>query len=406
MMRKSLGVLAATGLLATAAAAPAVAQDSRVVTIPEGDPIKLGMMFVTSGANAVLGEDQVIGVEVAAEDRGQLLGHDIELVLQDSLCTPEGGAQAAQALTSDPDIIGIVGPTCSGAVDGAAQIITEAGLTHVSGSATSPPLTNPDREDRLDGFLRTAWNDTVQGKLVAEYVFNELGLSKAATIHDGSIYAESLVGVFADEFEALGGEITLATAVNDGQTDMVQALTNVAESGPELLYFPIFTDEGGFIVDQSADVSGMEDVVLFGSDGLFSLAFIEAAGPGVEGMYISASNFDLLADTYPAMLERYLEVGNVDQPLAPFHGHTYDAANIIFDAVEEVGVVGDDGSLTIDLAELRSAIYATTDHPGVTGTLTCTESGDCGAAIIGVYQVGAETVEDEVFPPTLVWPAE
>ena len=401
-MRKSLGVLAAAGLLATAAAAPATAQDSRVVTIPDGEPIKLGMMFVTSGANAVLGEDQQIGVEVAAEDRGELLGHEIDLVLQDSLCTPEGGAQAAQALTSDPDLVAVVGPTCSGAVDGAAQIINEAGLTAISGSATSPPLTSADREDRFDGFLRTAWNDQVQGKLVAEYVMNELGLTKAATIHDGSIYAESLVGVFGEEFEALGGEVTLATAVNLGQTDMIQVLTNVAESGPELVYFPIFTAEGGFIVDQAADVSGLEGVTLFGSDGLFSMAFVEAAGPNVEGMYLSASNFDLLADTYPAMLERYLEVGNVDQPLAPFHGHTYDAANIIMDAIEEVGVVGDDGSVSIDLDELRAAIYATTDHPGVTGTLSCTETGDCGAPIIGVYRVGPETVEDEVFPPELV----
>ena len=401
-MRKSLGVLAATGLLATIAAVPTAAQDSRVVTIPDGEPIKLGMMFVTSGANAALGEDQAIGVEVAKEDRGELLGHEIELVLQDSLCTVEGGALAAQALASDPDIIGVVGPTCSGAVDGGAQIITEAGLTHISGSATSPPLTFADRDARFDGFLRTAWNDAFQGAVVADFVVNDLGLTKVATIHDGSIYAESLVNVFADELEARGGEITLATAVNDGQTDMVQVLTNVAESEPELLYFPIFIDEGGFIVDQVADVAGMEDVVLFSSDGVFSPKFIDAAGPNAEGMYISASNFDLLADTYQAMLERYLEVGNVDQPLATFHGHTYDAANIIFNAVEDVGVVGEDGSLTIDLGLLRSAIFATTDHPGVTGTLSCTESGDCGASIIGIYQVGAETVEDGVFPPQLV----
>ncbi len=119
-------------------------------------------------------------------------------------------------------------------------------------------------------------------------------------------------------------------------------------------------------------------------------------------MYLSASNFELLADTYPAMLERYFEIGNIDQPLATFHGHTYDAANIVLDAVEKVGVVNDDGSVSIDLGELRSAIYATTDHPGVTGTLSCTENGDCGAPIVGVYQVGAEVVEDGVWPPELV----
>lgn len=407
MMRRSLGVLAATGLLATAAAAPAAAQDSRVVTIPDGEPIKVGAMFVLSGANAVLGDDMVFGIRVAVEDRdGELLGRDIELVIQDSLCSPEGGAQAAQALTSDPDIIGIIGPACSGAVDGAAQIITESGLTHISGSATAPALTFPDRDARFDGFLRTAWSDAIQGAVIAEFVANELGVTRAATIHDGSIYAESLTEVFAEEFEALGGEITLATAVNEGQTDMNAVLTNVAESEPELIYMPVFTDEGGFLVDQHADISGLEDVILFGSDGLFSLDFVEAAGPAVEGMYLSAPNFDLLADRYDAMLEGYLDLAGVDSPLQSFHAHVYDAINILLDAVEQVAVENEDGSLSIDLGELRSAIYATQDFPGVTGTLSCSEDGDCGAAIIGVYRVGADTVEDEVFPPELVYPTE
>ena len=363
MMRRSLGALAAAGLLASAAT-PVAAQDSRVLTIPAGEPIKVGAMFVLSGANAVLGEDMVIGIETAVEDRGgEILGRDIELVIQDSLCTPEGGAQAAQALTSDPDIVGIIGPACSGAADGAAQIVTESGLTHISGSATAPALTFPDRDARFDGFLRTAWSDAVQGKVVAEYVFNELGLTKAATIHDGSIYAESLTQVFGDEFEALGGEITLATAVSDGQTDMNAVLTNVAVSEPELIYMPVFTDEGGFLVDQHDDIAGLEDVVLFGSDGLFSLDFVEAAGPAVEGMYLSAPNFSLLSDRYDAMLQSYLDLSGYDSPLQSFHGHVYDAINILFAAVEQVAVENDDGSLSIDLGELRSAIYATTRLP-------------------------------------------
>ena len=37
-MRRSLGTLAAAGLLASAIAAPALAQDSKVVTVPAGEP--------------------------------------------------------------------------------------------------------------------------------------------------------------------------------------------------------------------------------------------------------------------------------------------------------------------------------------------------------------------------------
>jgi len=407
MMRRSLSVLAAAGLLATAVAAPAAAQDSKVITIPDGEDIKVGAMFVLSGANAVLGEDMVYGIEAAVEDRGgELLGHEIKLVVQDSLCTPEGGAQAAQVLASDPDMVGLIGPACSGATDGAAQIVTEAGLTHISGSATAPELTFPDRDTRFDGFLRTAFTDAIQGQVIASYVANDLGLTKIATIHDGSIYSEGLTRVVADEFAKLGGEVTLATAINDGQTDMNAVLTNVAESEPELLYIPVFTDEGGFLVDQSADIAGLEDVILFGSDGLFSLDFVEASGDAVEGMYLASPNFGLFAETYADMLETYLDISGLDSPLQSFHAQVYDAINILFAAIEQVAVENDDGSLSIDLAELRSAIYGTTDFPGVTGTLSCTESGDCGAQVIAIYQVGPETIEDEVWPPAVVFPTE
>ena len=304
-MRKTLGVAVATGLLATAVAAPAVAQDSKVINIPEGEPITLGVYQVLSGPNAVLGQDMVYGIEVAVEDRGgEILGHEIELNIQDELCTVEGGAQAALALANDPTVVGVVGSSCSDATVGGVQTITEAGLTAISGSATRPSLTEPDRGPEYDGFLRTAWSDAIQGKFVADFVSGELGLTKAATIHAGDPYSSGLVDDFTRFFTALGGEITLAEAVSDGQTDMSPVLTNVAAGEPQIVYFPIFTDEGGFIADQAGNVTGLEDVALMGSDGLFSLDFVDAAGPNVEGMYISSPPQDL-GEIYDNMVERY-----------------------------------------------------------------------------------------------------
>jgi ABC-type branched-subunit amino acid transport system substrate-binding protein len=36
---------------------------------------------------------------------------------------------------------------------------------------------------------------------------------------------------------------------------------------------------------------------------------------------------------------------------------------------------------------LRDAIYATKDFKGITGNLSCSPSGDCGAPVIAVYQI-------------------
>jgi branched-chain amino acid transport system substrate-binding protein len=405
MMRRSLGVIAAAGLLATIAA-PVAAQDSKVVTIPDGEPVKLGVFQVLSGPNAVLGQDMVYGIEVAVADRdGEILGHEIELLVQDELCTVEGGAQAALAIASDPTVVGVIGSSCSDATVGGIQTITEAGLTTISSSATRPAFTEPTRGPEYAGFLRTAWSDAIQGKFVAEFA-QSLGVTKAATIHDGSAYAEALVGVFEDEFTALGGEITISEAVSAGQTDMNPVLTNVAQSAPELIYFPVFTAEGGYIADQHDDVAGLEDVILVGSDGLFSLDFVKAAGPAVEGMYLSSPNFGAFEESYADLVEKYLEISGLDSPLQAFHAHAYDAASIMLDTIAQVAVENEDGSLSVDLGALREALYATTDYPGVTGSLTCTENGDCSAPIIAVYQVGPDTIESDVWPPAVVWTPE
>jgi hypothetical protein len=81
-----------------------------VVEIQEGDPIHIVFWGVLSGADASLGVDAQRGVEIAIDDRGgQLLGRDIEMTSQDGLCTPEGGATAAQAIAADTTVVGLIG---------------------------------------------------------------------------------------------------------------------------------------------------------------------------------------------------------------------------------------------------------------------------------------------------------
>jgi branched-chain amino acid transport system substrate-binding protein len=50
-------------------------------------------------------------------------------------------------------------------------------------------------------------------------------------------------------------------------------------------------------------------------------------------------------------------------------------------------VVEADGTIYVPRQALRDAIYATTDFAGITGTLSCSEFGDCGAPVIAVYQI-------------------
>jgi branched-chain amino acid transport system substrate-binding protein len=65
-------------------------------------------MLTISGATAFLGEDSRGGIEIAIDDRGgELLGHDILLTGEDTLCSAEGGQTAGTKVSSDPTIVGV-----------------------------------------------------------------------------------------------------------------------------------------------------------------------------------------------------------------------------------------------------------------------------------------------------------
>jgi len=92
------------------------------------------------------------------------------------------------------------------------------------------------------------------------------------------------------------------------------------------------------------------------------------------------------------------------KPISAFHAHAYDAANILFAAIEKVAVKGSDGTLYIGKGALRDAIFATKDFAGITGILSCSASGDCGAPLIAMYQISARETGGEWPPEAPVWP--
>lgn len=357
------------------------------VDIAAGEPVHVAYWGVLSGADGTLGEDSKRGVEIAIDDMGGTFhGHDILLTTEDALCTPDGGATAATKLATDSSIVALIGSSCSDETVGGIATITNAGLTTISPSNTRPALSDPNRGPDYDGYLRTAHSDAFQGKAVADFAYNVLGARKAATIHDGSAYAEALQQVFVDNFVALGGEVTAQEAVAKDATDMRPVLTTIAAGAPDFLYYPVFVAAGGYITAQVREIAGLENVAIAGSDGIFTPDFIEAGGANTEGMYLSSPDFSLFPAGYAAFIEKH-QAKYGEAPLSIFHAHAYDATNIIFAALESVVVEDADGTLHVGRQALRDAIYATTAFPGITGTLSCSPSGDCGAPVIAVYQI-------------------
>ena len=375
------------------------------VEIAPGGPVVVGVMQVLSGDLRTIGLDQVRGVELAvAACSGEVLGHPVELVFEDSQCTKGGGSTAALKLAADPRIAGVVGPTCSGAAVGAAEIFSDSGMVLVSGSSTAPSLTSVGGLaglDRHDFFLRTAQNGAELGRAAAVFAWEELGVARAAVINDGDEYTRGLTGEFKRSFQEFGGLIVLDAAVNKGDVDMLPVLRAVFESNAEFLFCPVFRPEGDYLVLQGAASHDLDKVAVMSSDGLFLDEFLQSAGESAQGMYFVLPDLPA-GEAYEEFVRSYRERYG-EPPSTSYHANTGDAASILFAAIEAVALQGKDGSLLIGRRALRDALFATRDFPGVTGAVTCDEFGDCARARSKVVRLDDWTAGKEALAGNVVF---
>ncbi len=387
-----------SGLLATgsyvvpqapAASMGPVTDPIGVAQVGPGQPVTIAYWLVTSGPDGSLGTDTKRGIELAIDDmKGKLLGHDIKLIGEDSGCNAEGGQTAATKIAANTAVVAAIGSSCSSEAVPGAPILWKAGIVTVSPSNTAPKLTDPARGPDYDGYLRVVHNDKVQGLVGATFARKVLKVAKAATIHDGSPYAEGLANAFAENFKKQGGSITGQEAISPTDTDMKPVLTRIASGKPDLVYYPIFIAAGGFVTRQAREIEGLKNTKLMGADGLLAPDFAKAAGDSARGMYLSSPDLtpDALGPRYAKEFLPKYEKKYGEKPIAGFHAHGYDAANVLFAAIQKVAK-SQGGSLYIGRKALRDALFATKGFPGITGTLTCNPYGDCADPHIAVYQI-------------------
>jgi len=348
------------------------------VAIGAGKGLKIATMLTMSGPNQAYGIDSMRGVQIAIDDIGNVLGHPIELVQEDEQCSEQGGRDAATRLAADPNIIGVIGATCSSSSVGAAKILSNAKFAMISPSSTAPSLTDPALHEA--GFFRSIYNDKAQGKAVAEFAYTVLGMRRMVTFHDGTAYPKQLQQAACDSFKQLGGDCILQIDLSSGQ-NISTVLKNAAALNPDVLYYPVYTKDGAAIT-KAVSGAGMSNIALISSDGLLSKDFVLQSQPASDGMYLSGPA--PVQESQPFIAKYKAKYG--EEPNAPYHLQAYDAANMLFYAMQQSAVVVGD-KLYIQRQKLRDALYGMHGIKGLSGTLTCSAVGDCAAPNIEIFQV-------------------
>jgi len=338
-----------------------------------GETVKIGYAGPMTGDYSAFGIDISNGATIAFDNAEPIDGFDFELVIEDTQGSGEGGASVANKFASNPDIVAIAGHTFSGSTEAAIPIYNDARIPMLSPSATKETLTEGDQ----DVFNRIPFTDAIQGANAAAYLYNVLGVTTLAVIHDGDAYGQGLAETVAAQFEALGGTVVASEAITPGETDYSPVLTAIAAFSPEAIFYGGYYSEAA-VIASNMDVAGLGDAILFSDDGSYGETFIDLAGAAAEGVYAGASAEPDPTPEREAFDAAYLaKFGEAPGVLSTFTWHGYDIGAALIYAVGEVAILGDDGNLYVPREAMVEAVRGLTDFPGLTGPITCNATGEC-----------------------------
>jgi len=327
-------------------------------------PFKIGVAGPMTGQYATYGTSHKAGAEIAIEELnadGGVNGADASMELGDDLGDPKEAVLVAQKFIDDSELVVVDGHQFSGATIAAGAKYQAAGLPMITPSATQPDITPLG-----DYVWRICMTDAVQGKGLANYSVNDLGMSKVAIIYDNSDYGRGLADAYDAGIKAAGGSVVAKEQYAAGDTDFKAQLTKVKGAGPELIFLSGYYPEGAKIAQQASEL-GIE-VQLLGSDGYASDELPKLGKAAVEGMLVSTF-FDYTKDD-PAVLafvEAYkakFEGANPDW----FAANSYDVVMLAAAAAEKAG--------SNDRTAINEALAEIGTYEGISGPITFDENGD------------------------------
>ena len=242
--------------------------------------VKIGVFEPQTGDNGAGGKQEILGMQYAnyvqptVEIGGET--YDVQLEIVDNRTTAENGPSAASELVNRGVSV-VLGSYGSGVSMAGGAIFEEAGIPAIGVTCTNPQVTSD-----CSVYFRICFLDPFQGTVLANYAYNELGVSTAYVLGMlGSDYDQGLVYYFTEAFEDLGGTV-VAESFPEGTANFVSYINNAKSAGAGVIFAPVSINYAQLIVE-AADAQGF-DGALLGSDTWDSNKVIESA----KGKNISA----------------------------------------------------------------------------------------------------------------------
>jgi branched-chain amino acid transport system substrate-binding protein len=361
--------------------------------------IKIGLDVPMTGDIAYVGTQSQRAAEMMVADVNDAGGLDVggvkytlELIVEDNESKAESATAAATKLITQDEVLAIIGPQSSKQAVPTGEVCNENETPMIS-----PWSTNPNTTLNRPWVFRACFLDPFQGPVVANFVTNEFGFTKAAVLYDvASDYPKGLAENFRDAWLALHGDgsVVAFESFTTGDTDFSAQLTKIKGTDAEVLFTPQYYNEVPLIVQQAQE-QGLTQIIV-GSDSWGDPKTLELCGDACEGLYFSTHYAaEGATGATKTFIDRY-EAAHGETP-GDVAALTWDAMGLLLQAIQNTG--GLSGDLAADREAVKDEIGKIKDYDGITGKMTFTPDGDpIKCAVIVKIQGGKFTFHDSACP--------
>ncbi|HEV8560261.1 MAG TPA: branched-chain amino acid ABC transporter substrate-binding protein [Actinophytocola sp.] len=350
----------------------------------------VGVISPLTGELSALGKGIENSTRLAvdqANEKCAVKGYKLAVDAQDDQKNPTLGAQAATKLSTDPNVVGVVGTLNSSVAQSVQPILAQKKILQISPANTNDTLTKgkdfataPKRQ--FDTYFRTCTVDSLQGPTAADYLTKKAGKKAIAIVTDGLTYGEGLADEVTKQAQKNGAKVVTREKVGEKDTDFSGVIAKIKPTNPDALFFGGQYPQAGPLSKQLKN-AGI-NIPVMGGDGIFDDKFIELGGKdGDLATSVGAPTESL--DSAKAFVEAY-KAKNYKEGFSAYGAFSYDAANAIIGSLATTLNGGDwsdskRADLLTNVGKYKSG--------GATGEIAFDQYGDSTNKVLTVYQVSS-----------------
>jgi branched-chain amino acid transport system substrate-binding protein len=344
-----------------------------------GKTYKIGFEGPLSGDNAQLGinEENAVNLAIQQANAKGDLGFKLEELKSDDVGDPAKAPAAATTLQQDTAVMGVIGPSFSGATNAVAASYDAAHLVLISPSATNPTLTSKGYKS----FHRIVPPDSLEGKEAGDWLATKA--KNVFVVDDLSDYGKGAADAVQQELQAKGVK-TSRQGVDAKTTDYSVIAQKVKSSGATALFYGGYDTQAAQFAKALKSV-GFTGITMTGNGGKSS-KFTEGAGSAGDGWYFSCGCLDAtVADQAKDFNSAYQAKFNT--PPSTYSPEAYDATNALIQAMKNAA-----GSGTVTRQSVWDAVNNLT-YTGITTTIKFQPNGEVEQQVINLYQQKSGKIE-------------